>query len=295
MSTSTDLVQETLVVNPIVTINPTCLRLDVSLFRKDIALHQANDEIEFFEEKHYYTVNGQRMTRSTTGLVHEFFLPFNSKAIATRMLNNPKFFEIQKYKEYWEPLKAVSKKDRVKTLMNLWENNGNEAAAEGTKMHKSIEHYYNTNVTTDTKEFKMFMNFHEYVLSKHYVPFRSEQLVWSLKYSLAGSVDMLYVYKNDLDTEVKRIWLVDWKRSKEIKFEGYNNAMGFGPMSDKQDCNFEHYSLQLNIYKYLLERVYKIDIVRMTLIILHPKQEEYIKHDVEINKKGVRNILKEIR
>jgi ATP-dependent exoDNAse (exonuclease V) beta subunit len=274
------------------------LRLDVPLGLKDSASHHADDIIAFFEEKHYYTVNGERMTRSTTGLVHEFFHPFNSTAIATRMLSNQAFFELEKYREYWTPLKAVPKVDRVKTLIKLWKDNGNDAAAKGTLVHKSIEQYYNTGETVETKEFTMFMAFHNYVLSKGYLPFRSEQIVWSPKYSLAGSVDMLYVHKDDLDKEVKRLWLVDWKRSKEIRFEGYGkgqDAMGFGPMSDKQDCNFEQYSLQLNIYKYLLERVYKIEIVRMTLVILHPMQAGYEKHEVKCNKAAVREILKSIK
>jgi hypothetical protein len=52
--------------------------------------------------------------------------------------------------------------------------------------------------------------------------------------------------------------------------------------SELPDTNFWHYSLQLNIYKYLLEKNYKKTVKGLFLICLHPenKNNSYIRLEV---------------
>jgi hypothetical protein len=54
--------------------------------------------------------------------------------------------------------------------------------------------------------------------------------------------------------------------------------MGFKPFDNFQDCNYSHYSLQLNFYKTILERKYKINgknpiCVGMILVVFQPGAE----------------------
>lgn len=270
-------------------------------FRRN-AVNKAKDVVEFFDEEHYYTINGARMKYSCTGLLHNFFHKFNATEAASNMISSPYFFKKQDKQPYWSIVRNNTKKEAVRLIIKMWNDDKNDAATKGTAMHQSIEDYYKEGKKVDTKEFGMFMNFHNHVTSKGYIPLRVEQIVWSTKYSLAGSVDMLYIHKSQLNKVVKEVYMCDWKRSKDVKTEAFHkkgadiaDSMGLGPMSDKPDCTYEHYALQLNIYKYLLERTYNIKIVKMHIIVLHPNQDEYKKMRVDDNKEAVREILATVR
>ena len=66
--------------------------------------------------------------------------------------------------------------------------------------------------------------------------------------------------------------IYDWKRSKEIKSSGFENythpALAMLP-----DSNFWQYSLQLNTYKYILEKNYGLRIDNLYLVAFHPDQD----------------------
>ena len=90
-------------------------------------------------------------------------------------------------------------------------------------------------------------------------------MIWTSEYKLAGSVDM--IYKNNDDNTYS---IYDWKRSKEIKKTGYNKFGNKPCINHLPDSNYWHYSLQLNTYKFILERNYDIKIRDMYLVCLHP-------------------------
>ena len=87
---------------------------------------------------------------------------------------------------------------------------------------------------------------------------------------ITGSIDM--VYKNDDGL----FFMCDYKRSKEIK-RSNRWQKGCSPITaDVEDCNFNHYSLQLGLYKAILEKNYGIKISGTFLLVLHPGQDAYI-------------------
>jgi ATP-dependent exoDNAse (exonuclease V) beta subunit len=260
-------------------------------FSKMESLHAERDSlVQFNEEEHKYYVNGNAMNTSVTTVVHQYFEPFDKTRTARMMLRGRNFWvDDEKYSKYWNLVKGLKEDKAVAVIVKFWDDDGAASAALGTQMHASIEDYYVSGAKLpDTEECRMFSQFNAYTIELGYYPVKSEQIVWDLDYSLAGSVDMLYRNKN-----TGAYWLVDWKRSKEIKFSGYNDKKGLGPLDDKQDCNFEHYSLQLNIYKFLLEKNYNIPISRMSLVILHPNNNNYILLDASNNQGAVAQIMNE--
>ena len=50
---------------------------------------------------------------------------------------------------------------------------------------------------------------------------------------------------------------------------------GYGPVSHLPDTNYWHYTLQLNLYRWLLEKHYGVVISEMALIVLHPDNKTY--------------------
>ena len=66
--------------------------------------------------------------------------------------------------------------------------------------------------------------------------------------------------------------MIDWKTSKKIEMNSYGGKVGTKiATSNIPDCNYYHYTLQLSLYRYLLERYYGLKI--RTMIIAHLKED----------------------
>ena len=55
---------------------------------------------------------------------------------------------------------------------------------------------------------------------------------------------------------------------------------GYPPFDHYDNCNYSHYSLQLNFYRHMLQTKYNKNVIYMMLVILHPNQTSYICHPV---------------
>jgi len=167
---------------------------------------------------------------------------------------------------YWTKNKYYGKTPYE--IKALWEDNRDTAAQAGTKIHYDIECYYNQmTVDNDSVEYTYFKNFVEN--TTHLEAYRTEWTVYDTELKLAGSIDMVFYNKND-----QKYYIYDWKRCKEIKKSNGYNKYSINPvLSDLPDSNYWHYTLQLNIYKALLERNYNIKIAGCSLVCLHPNNK----------------------
>ena len=77
--------------------------------------------------------------------------------------------------------------------------------------------------------------------------------------------------------------ILDWKTSKEIKTDSYKMKTGNKPEThDLLDCKFNHYALQLSLYRYLLEKNYDLElddqlIVHLDTDSVHGYMAPYLK------------------
>ena len=236
--------------------------------------HERDSHITFDEPTHVYTIDGDSSYTSVTTKNHSYFKPFNADEIINKMMNSKR----------WEQNKYYGKSaDEIK---EEWEKNRNEAAEAGTKMHYDIECYYNNNhVENNSIEYSYFQKFLED--NKDLVPYRTEWMIWDKDWKLAGSVDM--TYENPDGT----LMIYDWKRSKEIKKENHWQKSTHPMLSHIPDCNFWHYSLQLNTYKAILEKNYNKKITDMYLICLHPNNSNhsYLEYKVPDMNVEIDNLL----
>ena len=79
-----------------------------------------------------------------------------------------------------------------------------------------------------------------------------EHFIYLKSAGLCGQSDRVEVVKDTID-------VIDYKTNKEIKKESYKNFEGLsqkmlGPLSHLDDCNYNHYALQLSIYMYIILR-----------------------------------------
>jgi hypothetical protein len=129
----------------------------------------------------------------------------------------------------------------------------------------------------ETPEWRYFMKFWK-DFGHDLEPYRSEWEVFTdslepikgeRKIKLCGSIDMVFRRKSD-----GKFVIYDWKRSKEIKSENPFST-GLAPLDHLPDTNYWHYTLQLNVYKWILETYYGLEVADLYLVILHPDNPSY--------------------
>lgn len=235
--------------------------------------------IEFDEPTHRYTINGSYQGwTSCTGFLHAFFPHFDADACIAKMMKSRKWPENKYFGKTAEEIKAQ------------WNANGKEASEAGTAMHLAIEMFHNgaehliTPSMKETPEWRYFMNFwkdHGADLE----PYRTEWEVWSEPHRLAGSIDMIYRRKSD-----GKIVIYDWKRSKDIKTAN-DWESGYPPLEHLPNCNYWHYTLQLNVYRWFLQTLYGLEVADLYLIVLHPDNKNYRRIHLNILDQEVADML----
>lgn len=239
--------------------------------------HERDSHIHFDEGPHIYTIDGDSDFTSVTKWNHSHFGKFDADAIITKMMagnwTNSKYFGQTR-----EEIKAG------------WKKNGEEASKAGTKMHYDIECFYNdleVEIDEDCVEFDYFMAFENDIGSK-LEPYRTEWMVWDKELQMAGSIDM--VFRNADGT----LLIYDWKRCKNIKKDNRYQSSTTECINHLPDTNFWHYSLQLNTYKYILEKNYGEKVVGMYLVCLHPNNanKSYIRLEVPHLKSEMEDLMK---
>lgn len=238
--------------------------------------HPRDEHIQFIEEGHLYIVDGDTTYTSVTTFIHGFFKPFDAKTVIQKM----------KKSQRWSTSPYYGKTDEE--IMDEWEQKRVNSASSGTYMHQQIERFYNGE-ESDTepiqKEWQLFNGFERDFAR---TPYRTEWYVYDEEAKLAGSIDMVFL---DADND-RDLIIVDWKRTSELKSKNFYQK-GLYPVNHLDDCNFSHYSLQLNTYKYILEKNYGKRVTQMFLVVLHPNNSEYIQVEVPVLQHEVRAMVQE--
>jgi len=252
--------------------------------------HPRDDRVTFDEPTHTYTIDGSSDgVISVTTLIHKHFPHFDPDDVIKKMRNSLKGLS-EKYKGMTD--------DEIK---KSWNENGKQASERGTRLHKTIEIFYNeyaknenvldfcleSGPAINTKEFQHFLTFHNTI--KHRLePFRTEWSLFRKDLKLAGQLDMLYRLKKN----PTKFALYDWKCVQEIKTEN-RFEKGYNGLRHLDHCNYFHYSIQLNIYKRILETLYDLHIVEMFLVLLHPDNYTYLLVEVKEMKREIDYIFKQ--
>ena len=132
-------------------------------------------------------------------------------------------------------------------------------------MHLQIEVLLNgSSVQGDCCELRLFARFlREYPLPL--IAFRTEWCIFAEEEKLAGCID--FVAK----CSTREVILFDWKRTKQLRNK-YSNpwASMRHPLSHLADSAGVHYRLQLNLYKFILEKYYDLKVRAMHVVCLRP-------------------------
>jgi len=231
--------------------------------------HERDKRITFAEEGHKYFIDGQRYNGPTMGgissttIIHHFFKSFDADAAIAGILRSRRHRDDPSY-NYYQMTKPQ--------IQAMWSASGKEASEAGTKMHCDIEYEQNgLPYENDSVEFEQYLAFRRD--HPHLVPFRTEHMLFDEEHRITGSLDALMRDETD-----GSLVLLDWKRSKAIKRRAFRSSdKGHFPMAHLPNCNYSTYSLQLNLYKNILRRLYNWNVGELWLVVCHPNQTEYQK------------------
>jgi len=228
--------------------------------------HKRDAQITFDEGPHIYTIhldNGAKDSgyMSVTTWNHSHFGHFDADAVIKNMMKG----------RNWNPSNKYYGKtaDEIKAG---WEQNRDEAARAGTKMHYDIECYYNDIELKEPNTSVEYAQFMDFVKAfPELKPYRTEWMIWDEEHRFAGSIDMVF------EKEDGSLMIYDWKRSKEIKKTGgaFMTYSHTECIEHLPDTNFWHYSLQLNTYRHILETKYGKQIGDLCLVCLHPEHKTF--------------------
>ena len=211
-----------------------------NLFKQDIKLIKDNHRYEHVEDPNFEFI-------SVTTFVDQFFKGFDAKKVAKKLIR-----KYSKYSDY-----------TVESLIKEWE----ETAKYGTYVHEEIENWIRYN--SYPKEIKSINGINwlkNYKLKSEYKIF-PEMIIYSKQLKIAGTIDVLA-----LDKKTNQYDLIDWKTSKKIETSAFGGKVGTKPATNTiPDCNYSHYTLQLSLYRYMLEEYYGLAIKNQ--FIAHLKED----------------------
>ena len=267
--------------------------------------HPKDDEIAFMVEGHRYYLCGNspeatelrsKNLISVTALIHSFSGHFNEVEQSQKMVASYGFpNKNARHAQYVEVVKGQPKAKWAALIRLKWQQDRDEAAELGTAMHKALELHANEagpSAPPLSPELQQAYSYLEFKSQQGYDVYRTEMLVFSESLKLCGSIDLLLRHRDDAQTDRKRVVVADWKRSKQLKGISEFGSMT-GPLSGFSDCNMVHYTLQLNVYSWLLLHEYSFEVVNMEVICCHPTQANFLKVAIEDQQDAVHVMLEE--
>ena len=196
-------------------------------------------------EHSYKSIDGSEGINwtSVTTLISGLKKSFDAKAVAVRVSKNKR--------SKWYGIEP-------KTIEQIWKNEADRAVGLGTYYHNqreadlcslaSIEREGVTvPVISPSGEHDGIRHAPSQKLDPGVYP---EHMVYLKSAGICGQSDLVEVVNGKVN-------IIDYKTNKEIKTESFTNWEGMSekmldPIGHLDDCNFNHYALQLSIYMYII-------------------------------------------
>lgn len=201
------------------------------------------NDMVYYDEPHKYYSNGEQLISVTT-LIHKYV---------------PEFDEI-----YWSSIKSKQYGLSVREILRAWKFINNKGTMKGSIIHDYAENLFLNKVFPYPKKniidyFGFDPIWEEYLITKKHVnnfhkvskgkliPIRTEMVVRDPESLVAGMLDILFY---NVKAKEYQIW--DWKTNKSFSMREDRKLLDELCLLD--DCDLEIYSLQLSMYKFIIEK-----------------------------------------
>eukprot|EP00438_Fugacium_kawagutii_P027023 Skav232521 [mRNA] locus=scaffold1096:935294:937453:- [translate_table: standard] len=267
--------------------------------------HMRDRFIRFVPEGHVYYIRDKQTNGSVTGLIHFFAQGFDADNVVACMTRGnawprPGYLRSEMDMAVLKRIRQVDSAlllallesprndlwicERVRLLKadfpdialslsmdseqikEMWETNRADAALNGTYMHFLFEAYLNGyTVPMTSPEFSLLQKFLRRMVG--WRAYRTEWTIFGEDENLAGSIDLCAIDQKG------NLALIDWKRTSGLRSRYTSTRRMLPPLSHVPDCAGFHYRLQLNVYRYLVEKYYGFHVSMMLVVGTHPDNQ----------------------
>ena len=209
-----------------------------------VKLFTAFNDVTFFDVPHEYFLDGKKLISVTT-LIHQYQEEFQE--------------------DFWADIKGRQHDLTPNQVKRAWRFINKKGTIKGSAIHDYAENLFQNKefeypLQTIFNEFGFDPVLPEYQVSKQHVdkfyydvrgkliPIRTEFVVYDRESLIGGMLDMLFY---NVKAGEFQIW--DWKTNKKFTTEEKSRHL-LNELCMIEDCDLELYSLQLELYKYIIEK-----------------------------------------
>ena len=256
-----------------------------SNLKRKVIIMKIRKHIAFEESNHTYTnLSTKEIYPSVTKFISKFHQPFDADKVAFNLVTTN-----YKYKQRFRDLPID---ESVEILKSEW----SKRTQIGTFIHNTLETHLQGGIVEDKSKgdkwnnrIKQLIKAYEKLNLKEIYPthlFCPEMIVYSDDYQLAGQADLILI-----DHLNKSISIFDYKTNqKGIEKKGFNGRKMFSPVEHLPDANYHHYSLQLSLYAYFLEKEFNYRVNELNLLWVDTNSTD----SINIEKIEIRYLHKEM-
>jgi len=227
-------------------------------------LFSSFNDIIYLDEPHKYYLNDNELISVTT-LIHRYQENFDEK--------------------YWSEYKANELSVKSSDIISGWNFINKKGTSKGSIIHDYAENIFLNKMFKYPKDqiinqfgFDPIVN--EYNITKKHVdmfkkdmlgkliPIRTEMVVYDKESLIAGMMDMLFY-----NVRYNTLQIYDWKTNKDFSMTSKNRLKG--SLYLLHDCDYNIYSLQLSMYKRIIERNTGIKLGDMYVVWFSHKNTKY--------------------
>ena len=211
-----------------------------------------------YKKNHIYLIDSKSHIelgyQSVTSFLEQFFEKFDAEKV------------IEKYYERWQENKhkiyfGMTKEE----ISTSWKNKGIRVREMGTIAHKIFEDVAEGNKPREKiEEINKFTYWYNQEVLK---ALKTEHIVYGEEELLIGAVDLIYL-NNEGD-----VCIVDYKRSSIPDEDDYGRKCKLFNLPDTKKTK---HTLQLSLYKYLLEKYYNVEIKHIYNLYIKGNNYEFI-------------------
>lgn len=234
-------------------------------------LNRFND-IKFIEDTHEYFL-GQHKFTSVTTFIKKVIPTFNQDYWLTYKTLEGMGLKVESHSKQNVPQEFIKvngelvhyKTLKVDTtvLSTEWKNKSTTALTNGTAVHREMELAFQG-------KFLSPVSWEYAQANRHLFQLRAEFIVADYDKKIAGQLDALFF--NVLTDQFE---LHDYKTDKKIEYTNRFESL-LPPLDFMSNCNFNKYTIQLNMYKHCIEKYTDIKIGVMKIVHIKDQNVEVI-------------------
>ena len=221
----------------------------------------------FVDSTHTYYYKNKKVGISTTGLIHQYSQEFDKWGMSANVAIKRGISQLEVLEEWRkENLHSTIKGSMIHEFaQSLWEGKDYTFNYDNLPDEIDKKRLQEELLNMSIQAQKFYDDYKDM-----YVLIGCEIYLGVPDFDECGATDMLLQNKFTED-----LLVVDFKSNKKIDYESFGHKKMKAPLLKYEDCNYVHYSLQLNAYAYKIEYMTGIKVKDKLLIYFDCNKQNY--------------------